>query len=621
MSYNIPRILNNLNYEINNRDELTFINSNDEHKIPHNNNIKIYSKADSNIYKLDDLGNETILGSGGGGGTGNVIGPSDSINDSVCFFNGTSGRVIKQNADVKYQPGFLIVPDLETSYTFSLNDELKKIQNINSATENITNINGLIRVPEIAVERVYHTLQSTYIELDASAININATEVLINSNDAVYTPYDNTLQTLELKTDTIKDITDTSIINLNSFEVDVITSAFKYNGSEVATIGNIPSITALEQKTQNISSSDYDYTQIEGNLNVTNTIQSGSISSQYVYDESKSVRIAIDSTTFDVQAQYLKFNGNNVVSTPYPSLLEATSFKRTGGTSLQFLKANGDVDGSTYLTSTDLTTLQTKTQNQTATAGTTTFNGTLDATTKIQTALISDRTVGTANIYLTAGLIEITGGGLLFNNSDVIYNTYPNTLQALNFQRTGGVFGEFLKGNGFTDINSYNNTQYLMTTAPAIISNTTVETALMGTGLTTNNMSMTWNDALNYSRNIYITGTIRYLASAVLTIRLRVGTGGTIKIPWVITLPTLAQATLIPFIMKINYTIFTPNLYVASSMLNIAGVVPTSSFIFNSSQACNLLNTSRTVSAQWGAASPLNQLTITQFMIKNNFIG
>ena len=160
-----------------------------------------------------------------------------------------------------------------------------------------------------------------------------------------------------------------------------------------------------------------------------------------------------------------------------------------------------------------------------------------------------------------------------------------------------------------------------MTTAPAIISNTTVETALMGTGLTTNNMSMTWNDALNYSRNIYITGTIRYLASAVLTIRLRVGTGGTIKIPWVITLPTLAQATLIPFIMKINYTIFTPNLYVASSMLNIAGVVPTSSFIFNSSQACNLLNTSRTVSAQWGAASPLNQLTITQFMIKNNFIG
>ena len=53
MSYNQSRILNNLNYDINNREDLTFINSN-EHTIPPYNTIKIYSKSDSNIYKLDD---------------------------------------------------------------------------------------------------------------------------------------------------------------------------------------------------------------------------------------------------------------------------------------------------------------------------------------------------------------------------------------------------------------------------------------------------------------------------------------------------------------------------------------------------------------------------------------
>ena len=87
MSYNLPRILNNLSYEINNRDELTFINGNELHKIPIDNTIKIYSKNDSNIYKLDDNGIETALGSGGGVGGGDVYGPNSCVDNSVVFFD------------------------------------------------------------------------------------------------------------------------------------------------------------------------------------------------------------------------------------------------------------------------------------------------------------------------------------------------------------------------------------------------------------------------------------------------------------------------------------------------------------------------------------------------------
>ena len=65
MSYNVARVLNNLTYEINNREELTFLNSNDEHIIPRNNTIKIYSRDNNNLMLLNDLGIETIISGGG----------------------------------------------------------------------------------------------------------------------------------------------------------------------------------------------------------------------------------------------------------------------------------------------------------------------------------------------------------------------------------------------------------------------------------------------------------------------------------------------------------------------------------------------------------------------------
>ena len=50
MSYNLDRVLNNLTFEINNREELTFINSNNAHELPPINTIKLYSKDNNNLY-------------------------------------------------------------------------------------------------------------------------------------------------------------------------------------------------------------------------------------------------------------------------------------------------------------------------------------------------------------------------------------------------------------------------------------------------------------------------------------------------------------------------------------------------------------------------------------------
>lgn len=66
MSYNLPRIINNLYYEIDNRTELTFLNSNNPHELPSINTIKIYSKENNDLILLNDEGEEKVIGTGTG---------------------------------------------------------------------------------------------------------------------------------------------------------------------------------------------------------------------------------------------------------------------------------------------------------------------------------------------------------------------------------------------------------------------------------------------------------------------------------------------------------------------------------------------------------------------------
>ena len=87
--------------------------------------------------------------------------------------------------------GTLQATDFETSNYFSVNDELKKIDNITSATQapDITNMTGILKVPEIAIDRIYNTGQSVLIDLTTTDIDINATNLKFNGDNLLTTPY------------------------------------------------------------------------------------------------------------------------------------------------------------------------------------------------------------------------------------------------------------------------------------------------------------------------------------------------------------------------------------------------------------------------------------------------
>jgi hypothetical protein len=194
------------------------------------------------------------------------------------------------------------------------------------------------------------------------------------------------------------------------------------------------------------------------------------------------------------------------------------------------------------------------------------------------------------------------------------------TFDSSTYIQASGTSRQYLKGNGTFDDNSYTNTQYLMNVSPAILSNSIVETNIFGTGLTTNNMSMVWTDALNYSRTIYIAGKISHNANATLTIRFRIS-GGTIIIPWVINLSNTSVATSIPFTMTMNYTIKATNSYTYSCSFCEAGITAGTTYMSNSTVTCNLGSYNRLITAQWGAVGAQNSLEITELNIKNNYVG
>ena len=198
---------------------------------------------------------------------------------------------------------------------------------------------------------------------------------------------------------------------------------------------------------------------------------------------------------------------------------------------------------------------------------------------------------------------------------------YQGTLTSTGFKTSGGTVGQFLKANGTVDSNSYNNTQYLMNISASTLISSAVETTINGTGLNTNNMSMTWTDAINYSRSIYISGIISHLANANLTIRFRSGVGGQAIITWTINMANTSVSASVPFTMRINYTIKNNNIYSVSCRYDEAGSVSGSSHMFNATTAGTLGNFSRIISAQWGTSSAQNSLFVTELMVTNNYVG
>ena len=161
--------------------------------------------------------------------------------------------------------------------------------------------------------------------------------------------------------------------------------------------------------------------------------------------------------TYNINVSYASTAGISTVAqglTGTPNLnvgvVTATSFAKSGGTSSQFLKADGSVDSSTYLTS----YTETDTLNSVTGRGNSTANG------------------------ISVGIITSTSGnfsGIITSSGAVI----SGATTATSFVKSGGTSSQFLKADGSVDTNTY-----LTTTGSGTALTGIVTSIIAGTNVT-----------------------------------------------------------------------------------------------------------------------------------------
>ena len=145
------------------------------------------------------------------------------------------------------------------------------------------------------------------------------------------------------------------------------------------------------------------------------------------------VSIAVSSSAFTETLDTVTDRGNVTTNGIRVGVVTATSFVRNGGTASQFLKADGSVDGNTYLTASSP------------------INLTLDDVTSNGNTTANNISVGSlvalGNVAAGASIIAV------------------NAAIASSFRRIGGSSTEFLKGDGSVDTNTYATVAYVDTNA------------------------------------------------------------------------------------------------------------------------------------------------------------
>lgn len=126
-------------------------------------------------------------------------------------------------------------------------------------------------------------------------------------------------------------------LNIDSFDVTGLPLGQTLRGLNIDVLSQQTAIDTLNIKTQNINSLDFDYTDVIGNLTVSNKLLVPEIT-----DVLGSSSIALNTGGIDMTvAGTLNVNGNPVLTTPYDGEIESTGFKVTGGLSSQYLLADG----------------------------------------------------------------------------------------------------------------------------------------------------------------------------------------------------------------------------------------------------------------------------------------
>jgi hypothetical protein len=118
------------------------------------------------------------------------------INNLESRLNDVSGITNPYVGDFK-------ATDFETDDYFSVNDELQKIDNFTASTATDTNITGIVKVPEVATDRVYDSTQATFIELNGTSIDVNANDLRLNTSSVITEAGNKNLDTTLTTTQTV----------------------------------------------------------------------------------------------------------------------------------------------------------------------------------------------------------------------------------------------------------------------------------------------------------------------------------------------------------------------------------------------------------------------------------
>jgi hypothetical protein len=112
--------------------------------LPPTGQVSIYAKTDKMLYFQDDTSAETKITGG------NVAGPGSAIDNSVCVFDGTSGKLIKDGGDAIPPTGFgdvvgpgSSVNNRSASFSGTTGKLIKQSTAILDSSANLTGLNGL----------------------------------------------------------------------------------------------------------------------------------------------------------------------------------------------------------------------------------------------------------------------------------------------------------------------------------------------------------------------------------------------------------------------------------------------------------------------------------------------
>ena len=128
----------------------------------------------------------------------------------------------------------------------------------------------------------------------------------------------------------------TSDLSIGEYDITGLQFGQTLKGLNTQVILQNTNITTLEEKTVNITIASYPVSTTMVGILRTDTLTSGSLTSPL-----ETSSITMNEGGIDIQSDALNFNSKTVLTTPFGAEIEATSFKKTLGTNIQYLMADG----------------------------------------------------------------------------------------------------------------------------------------------------------------------------------------------------------------------------------------------------------------------------------------